>query len=91
MVKGEFMSSKDPAAVSTTPNSSAAASSAALAPTRVQVRNYMSNGQLCYSWKRRGVDDYGYAREWTSTKDVQDNPVLLHKAKNLASALPEQI
>lgn len=97
MVKGEFTSaaSKSSAAHSTSSASSAVASSSAAsakaitgAPIRVSVESYVADGQLCYSWKRDGVEDRSYAKDWISFTDKTGKPAVFHKAKNLFSRAP---
>ena len=56
--------------------------------TQVSVRSYQANGQLCYSWEKNGVEDRGYAKDWTSFTDKTGKPCVFHKGKNLFSKAP---
>ena len=56
--------------------------------TQVSVRSYQANGQLCYSWEKNGVEDRGYAKDWTSFADKTGKPGVFHKGKNLFSMAP---
>jgi len=80
MVYGEFTSkpSKGGAAHSASSTlsvgasaSSAPAKATARAPTRVNVKGFIAGGQPCYSWKRHGVDEHGYAQDWTTLRTKQ--------------------
>ncbi|MCJ1437624.1 hypothetical protein MMC27_007011 [Xylographa pallens] len=85
MVKGTFTARSTTAALT-----SSSASAAAPSPSKpVQVKSYTSNGRLCYSWTLNNQEDRSYADNWTSITGRNGKPGLLHKGKNLVSALPQ--
>ena len=89
MVKGEFMSTSSPATFSLSAGAPSAASQSANGPpTRVTVKSYIVNGQLCYSWKSGGEEDRSYANAWSSYKDQNGKNQIIHRAKNLISETP---
>ena len=59
-------------------------------PTQVQVESYVTDQGLCYKWTVDGVADRSFAKDWISVTGVKGNPGLLHKGKNLVSALPKK-